>query len=261
MDYQNILVEQRGNVRVITLNQPERRNPLGGNTTPELIAAIREADRDAAVHCIVLTGAGSAFSAGGDLAGFAKAGATPAPAQYDRARATTELFKLPAEISTPIVAAVNGAAMGGGCGLVAMSHLAIASEKAMFGTTEIKVGMFPYVIFPWIMRAVGEKKALELALTGDTFGADAALAMGLVSKVVPAEQLLDAALELANKIATKSPLVVRLGMDAYHKARDVGLRDAFDYLSTLRIVSFMSEDLKEGATSFLEKRSPNWQGR
>lgn len=261
MSYQTLLVEQREHVRLITLNQPERRNPLGGAATPELIAAIREADRDDTVHCIVLTGAGTAFSAGGDLVKFAAAGQTPAPTQYDQARASTELFKLPSEVQTPIIAAVNGAAMGGGCGMVAMAHLAIASEKAVFGTTEIKVGMFPYVIFPWILRAVGEKKALELALTGETFGAEEAREMGLVSKVVPAEQLMDAAFELANRIATKSPLVVKLGMDAYHKARDLDLKDSFDYLSTLRIVSFLSEDLKEGALSFLEKRAPNWQGR
>ena len=261
MTYQTLLLEQHGHVLKITLNQPKKRNPLNDTSIPELIQAIREADLNTETRCIVLTGAGSAFSAGGDLTSFAKNLERPAPEHYENGRSSAEFFRLAAEIRTPIISAVNGHAMGGGCGIVAMSHMSIASDRAIFGTTEINLGLFPFVIFPWIKHAVGEKKALELAFTGEKFSAEEARNIGLVQKVVPHEQLLEETMNLAETIASRSPLVLRLGLEAYHKTRDLDLKDAIDYLYTLRIVSFMSEDLKEGAQSFLEKRSPNWKGR
>jgi enoyl-CoA hydratase/carnithine racemase len=261
LTYRTLALEQYGYVLKITLNQPEKRNPLNETSIAELTEAIRAADQNTDIRCIVLTGAGSAFSAGGDLTAFAKNLERPAPDHYEKGRNSVELFRLAAEVRTPVITAVNGHAMGGGCGIAAMSHMCIASDRAVFGTTEIKLGLFPFVIFPWIVRAVGEKKALELAFTGGIYSAEEARDIGLVQKVVPHERLMEETMHLAETIASRSPLVLKLGLEAYHKTRDLDLKDALDYLYTLRIVSFMSEDLKEGAQSFLEKRSPNWKGR
>ncbi|BCJ86121.1 enoyl-CoA hydratase/isomerase family protein [Effusibacillus dendaii] len=206
-------------------------------------------------------GAGSAFSAGGDLAAFSQSALMSAPQHHQEGKANTELFRLGATVKKPLIAAVNGHALGGGCGLVAMCHIAIASETAKFGTTEIKVGLMPFVILPWIRRAVGHRKALEMMLTGDILSAQEAKEMGLVHRVVPADRLAEEAASLACTIAEYSPLAIRLGLDAFYTTEDMDLLKSMDYLNTLRVVSFLSEDLQEGASAFIEKRTPQFKGR
>lgn len=261
MAYQTILVDNSEEITTITLNQPEMRNPLTEQLTKELLHAIREADQDPDVRVIVITANGKAFCAGGNLHEFRQTMDKTAPTLYDEGHRSTQLFKLGAEVRTPLIASVNGAALGGGCGLAAMCHITIASEQAKFGTTELRLGLVPFVIFPWIRRAVGHKNALEMMLTADIMTAEEAKEIGLVQRVVPHERLQEETWKLAKQVASYSPLAVKLGLDAFYTTEHMDLLKSFDYLSTLRIVSFLSEDLREGASAFLEKRPPKWQGK
>ncbi|ADG06438.1 enoyl-CoA hydratase/isomerase family protein [Kyrpidia tusciae] len=261
MDNKSIVVELNDRVAIIRLNKPEMRNALTEDLTRELIDAIRRMDEDPDVGAMVLTGMGKAFCAGGDLNEFKKNIDKSAPQLYEEGLWSTELFKLGAVVRTPLIAAVNGPALGGGCGLVAMCHVALASDRAILGTTELKLGLVPYVILPWIRRAVGHRRAMEMMLSAEVLTAEQAERIGLVHRVVPHEQLEEEALTLARRIASLSPLAVRLGLDAFYTTEQIDLLKSFDVLSTQRIVSFLSEDLREGATAFLERRPPEWKGR
>lgn len=260
MGYEQIAVEQRGRIAVIALNRPEKRNSLSEQMSGELITALKDADRDDAVGAVVITGKGKAFCAGGDLGDFSQMISKTAPAIHREGRESTELFKMGLHLSKPLIAGINGPAMGGGLGLAAMCHLAVASENAQFGTPEIKMGIFPFVVFPLLIRAVGPRKALAMALTGETLDAGQALELGLVHKVAPAGSLEEEVLNLAGQVAEYSPLVLRLGLNAFNTVMDMEFSKAMDYLNTIRVIDFMSQDLKEGATAFLEKRRPLWKG-
>lgn len=261
MAYEAILVETSENITTITLNRPEMRNPLTNQMVQELIEAIQEADRDPDVRAIIITGSGDAFCAGGNLNEFRQMMEKSAPDLYDEGLFSSRLFKLGEKVRTPLIAAVNGPALGGGCGLAAMCHIAIASERAKLGTTEFRLGLVPFVIMPWIRRAVGHKNALEMMLTAKIMTAEEARQIGLVQRVVPHEQLMEEARKVARQVASFSPLAVKLGLDAFYTTEKMDLDKSIDVLSTLRIVSFLSEDLQEGATAFLEKRPPVWKGR
>ncbi|WP_078428295.1 enoyl-CoA hydratase/isomerase family protein [Alkalihalobacterium alkalinitrilicum] len=261
MDFKTVLYEVNDYVAKITLNLPEIRNPLTEKSANELLQAITNADRDPNVRAIVITGAGKAFSAGGNLNEFKKNLEKTAPELHFEGRASTELFKVGAKVQTPLIAAVNGPALGGGTGLVAMCHIAIASSEAKLGLTELRLGLVPFVIMPWVRRAVGDRKMLELMLTAEIITAEQAKEFNLVHRVVPPEELEAEAMKVAKTVASFSPLAVQLGLDAFYNTEQMDLLKSFDYLSTLRLVSFMSEDLREGASAFLEKRTPNWKGQ
>lgn len=261
MVYETLLIEEINHIAKITMNQPETRNPLSGQLVEELISAIKKADADPNIRVIVLTGAGKAFSAGGNINEFKQNAEKSAPEHYFEGKESTKLFKLGAEVSTPIIASVNGHALGGGTGLVAMSHIAIAAKEAKLGTTELRLGLVPFVIMPWVRRAVGDRKMLELMLTADPITAEEAKEIGLVHRVVDREQLEDETMKIAEKIASHSPLAVQLSLEAFFNTSQMDLMKSFDYLTNLRIVSFMSEDLYEGASAFLEKRKPVWKGK
>ncbi|MGQ9558252.1 MAG: enoyl-CoA hydratase/isomerase family protein [Desulfurispora sp.] len=261
MAYTQLSVEQEGRVRVLYLDRPGKKNALSEQLAAELVSALKEADADASVGAVVLTGRGEAFCAGGDLADFATMATKSAPELHREGAVSSELFQMGLRLSKPLIAAVNGPALGGGCGLVAMCHLAVASETALLGTPEVRVGMFPFVIFPLLMRAVGPRRALEMALTGRLLSARQACEIGLVHEVFPAERFVDGYRELAARVAGFSPLVLRLGLNAYRTALDMEINQAMDYLNTLRVIDFLSEDLREGAMAFLQKRPPEWKGR
>lgn len=261
MSYETILYEVNENIAKITMNLPEIRNPLSNQLTKELIQAIRMADEDKEVYAIILTGAGKAFSAGGNLNEFKENFDKTVPQLHKEGLDSTELFKLGAKVKTPVIASVNGSALGGGTGLVAMAHIAIASDQAKLGLTELRLGIIPYVILPWVRRAVGNRRVMELMLTAEIIDAKKAKEYELVHKVVPHEQLEEETWALAKTVASHSPLAVGLGLEAYYNTEQMDFMKSFDYLSTLRIVSFQSEDLKEGASAFLEKRKPEWVGK
>lgn len=259
--YETILYEQTDHIVKITLNLPEQRNPLTEQLTKDLVDAIRKADQDDSVRVIIVTGAGKAFSAGGSLNEFKENFVKSVPELYDEGIKSNALFRLGTEVSTPIIASVNGAALGGGTGFVAMSHIAIASDKAKLGLTELRLGIAPFAILPWVRRAVGERRVMEMMLTAEILSAEEAQEVNLVHKVVPDEALEERTWQLAETISSYSPLAVKLALDAFYSTEQVDLDKSFNMLSTLRLVSFRSEDLKEGASAFLEKRKPNWQGK
>lgn len=261
MDTQTVLYEVQEAIAKITLNLPEMRNPLTTQLTNDLIAAIEAADQDEQVKVIILTGNGQAFCAGGNMNEFKENFSKSVPQLYWEGKESTRLFELGATIRTPMIASVNGSALGGGCGLVAMCHLAIASDQAKFGTTELRLGLIPFVIMPWIRRAVGERKAMEMMLTADILSAQKASELGLVHRVTTPDRLEGETWELAKQVASYSPLAVKLGIEAFRSTEQSDLLTSFAHLNALRLVSFSSHDLREGATAFLEKRAPVWEGK
>lgn len=261
MSTSTVLYTVHEGIAKITLNMPEMRNPFTKQMVKELIAGLETADKDDSVRAIIITGNGSAFSAGGNLNEFKENFSKRVPELYWEGRESTRLFELGATLRTPLIASVNGPAFGGGCGLVAMCHLAIASERAKFGTTELRLGLIPFVILPWIRRAVGERKAMEMMLTADILPAERALEIGLIHRLTNAERLEADTWQLAKTVAAYSPLAVKLGIEAFRSTEQTDLLTSFAHLNTLRLVSFKSDDLKEGASAFLEKREPVWQGK
>lgn len=249
------------NVAIITMNDPDRNNPLSQEMCWTLIDQMNRASKDDSAHVILLTGEGKTFCAGGDLKEFVKYQEKRPSEIHQDGESTTELFKTLSNLRKPLIGAINGHALGGGFGLVSVCHYTVASEEAKFGTTEIKLGLFPLVILPPIIDAIGSKKALEISFTGERFSAEKALQMGLVNKVVAKEDVFNEALAFAKNLAEASPLALKIGLDCYVKARDMEWNKKLDYANTLRVISFLSDDLQEGAKAFLEKRKPQWTGR
>lgn len=260
MTYETILYEFDHHIAKVTFNLPELRNPFTEQLVDELVDAVKKADQNPEVRVIIITGSGSAFSAGGNINEFKANFSKSAPQLYSEGIESNKLFKLGSEVRTPMIASVNGPALGGGTGFVAMCHIAIASEKAILGLTELRLGLVPFVILPLVRRAIGDRKTLELMLTAKTLSAQEALDINLVHKVVPHEDLEKETLAIAKTICSFSPLATRLGLDAFFTTENVDLHKSFDILSTMRTVSFQSEDLKEGASAFLEKRKPKFTG-
>ena len=248
-DYSTIAVDDSGPVARITLNVPDKRNPISPAMCGELLAALR----GLRANVVVLTGAGSAFSAGGDLSGMHKPSATP-PATL------VELLVAMHELGKPIIAMVNGPALAGGLGLMVACDLVVASDTAVFGTTEIAVGLWPMMITAELTRSVGRKRVLEMMLTGAKLLAAEALACGLVTRVVPASELEAATLTLANELAAKSPAVLRLGLRAFYRSQDMELEPQLRYLQGELGRVLATDDAKEGIAAFLAKRPPVWKG-
>jgi enoyl-CoA hydratase len=252
-EYASILVDDRGPIGRITLNRPEKRNPIGPATCGELVAALSALKARADVRVIVLTGAGTVFSAGGDLSAMGPS---------DGPTATlVELFTTMHEVGKPIIAMVNGHALAGGLGLMVACDLVIASDAAQFGTTEIAVGLWPMMITAEITRSVGRKKTLEMMLTGRKLDASEALGCGLVNRVVPAAQLEDETVKLATEIADRSPAAMRLGLLAFYRSQDLELEPQLRYLQAELGRVLALEDAREGIAAFLQKRKPVWKGK
>lgn len=256
----SLIVEDIGSIRRMTLNQPRWGNPLSYELSDELRDRLIDTEKDAAVTAIVITGAGKSFCVGGDQKNFRNDLEKGAPEvlQY---YPPMDIFKLARNFQKPLIAAVNGPAYGAGLGMACIAHVAIASETACFGAPEIKLGMFPLTLLPVIRPVLGERRSLELALTGRSMTADEALQVGLVSKVVPGDTLQDEAMALATEIGSYSPLALRLGLRAMQLSADMGFDEAIEYLNAMRTTFFGSEDLKSGVTAFLEKRPPVWRGK
>jgi enoyl-CoA hydratase/carnithine racemase len=261
--YSEILYETRGPIARITLNRPERRNPLGPTTIGELLHAIDAAKADEAVRVLVLTGAGKVFSAGGDLSTMG-GGGTPLQASAGAATKPGTFVDLNlalTHVGKPTIAMVNGHALAGGLGLVVACDVAIASDEAQLGTPEINVGLWPMMIMATIFRNVPRKRGLELIMTGDKISAADAERMGLITRAVPRERLEAEVEALAQKLAGKSPAVMRLGLEAFYRAQDLELAPALEYLQGQLMAVLATEDAREGLTAFLEKRAPVWKGR
>jgi methylglutaconyl-CoA hydratase len=256
---QTILYEVTEGIARITLNAPEKRNALSYEMVRQLIAALRRAEDDGEARVVLLAAAGDNFCAGGNLREFLEEMKAPAVAHWESGALWEELFTAVPRMGRPVVAAVQGYALAGGCGLVALCDLAVAADDAQFGTTEIRIGLFPLLILPALRRAVGEKKALEMALTGRIMPADEALRIGLVNRVVPRAELEEAALKLARDLANKGPDALRLGKHCFYATAGMSYADALAFARNLRVSFMLGEDLREGVTAFLEKREPNWR--
>ncbi len=256
-EYKTLLVEQRDAVTLITLNRPEALNALNSQVLADLIAALEAFDADPSQGCAVITGSEKAFAAGADIKemqsqGFADMYASNFFAGYDRVTATRK----------PVIAAVAGYALGGGCELAMMCDFIIAADSAKFGQPEIKLGVTPGMGGSQrLTRAVGKAKAMEMCLTGRMMGADEAERSGLVARVVPAADLIDDALKTAATIAGMAPLAVKANKEMVNAAFETGLQQGINFERRLFHGLFGSADQKEGMTAFVEKRPGNWSGK
>jgi enoyl-CoA hydratase len=244
----------------ITLDRPDKRNPIGPLAIGELMHALEAARQNEAVRVVVLTGAGKAFSAGGDLSAFSgqAEGGTRSPI---RPRSLTELFPAMHDLGKPIIAMVNGHALAGGVGLMVACDLVLASDQATFGLTEINVGLWPMMIMTELVRNIGRKKALELMLTGKRIDAAEAEAIGLISRAVPEDRLEEEAMALARQVAGHSPATMALGLRAFYRSQDMDLETGLRHLEGELGKVLALEDAKEGIMAFLQKRPPRWKGR
>lgn len=256
--YQTLLVEQRPDRSIITLNRPERRNAIGPQMVNELLYALDDAFGHDACRTVVLTGSGQSFCAGGDFSQMSgEAGAATLPPRGDYADLLSFMMRAP----KPIVARVNGHAMGGGLGLVAASTFAVASTEAKLGTPEINVGLFPMMIMAVLARLVPKRQLLELMLLGQRVTAERALELGLLNRVTPPDALDAAVNELCDGIASKSPITVKLGLEAFADQADLSLEQALPLLRERLGACLATEDAVEGLSAFLQKRPPKWKGK
>ena len=252
-----VLVEREVPVAIVLLNRPEAMNALSDELMTELVSALEEADGDDEIRCIVLGGSERAFAAGADIGQMAEAGAM---AMYDARR--IDRWDAIRKLRTPLVAAVSGYCLGGGCELAMACDLIIASETAQFGQPETGLGIIPGAGGTQrLTRAVGKAKAMDVILTGRFLDAREAERAGLVARVVAPEAWLDEAKRVAQEIAAKGPVAQRLAKEAVNRAFESTLETGLDFERKALYLAFASEDAHEGLTAFGEKRKPRFKGR
>jgi enoyl-CoA hydratase len=255
-----VLYELAAGVATIALDQPDTRNALSDELLDELIAAFEAARDDDAVRCVVLTSTHEkVFSSGGNLAGFAAE--APLVHKHFATDRFPRLFRLIGELGKPTLCAANGHVLAGALGLALACDLIVAREGVRFGTPEINVGVFPFMIMALIYRNVPRKKATELLLLGEQISAEEAERIGIVNRVVAAGEFDAFVRDWAERLAAKSPVLMRLGKDALFRQQDMALADALEYLHAQLTLAFSTEDIQEGVKAFFEKREPEWTGR
>lgn len=249
-----------GGVATIAMNDPETRNSLSDQMLLDLIAAFRRARDDERVRVVVLASTHeTTFSAGGNLAAFGSE--TGAVEKQDGARLFVDLFELIGTLGKPSIVAARGHVLAGSLGLALACDLILATDKASFGTPEITVGLFPFMIMALIYRNVGRKKTNEMLLLGGRLNAEQAREAGIVNRVVSPADFDVALKQWTEALAAKSPLIMRMGKDAIWRQMDMSLMEALDYLRSQLAIELTTEDAREGVTAFFEKREPNWKGR
>jgi len=258
MNYETIMVSKEGQLGIITLNRPQAMNALNTTMVTELIAALNEFEKDEGVRCLVIAGSERAFSAGADIKEMAQMTAV-------KMTMTGHFFPLWDRVGRypkPIVGALSGFVLGGGLELAMSLDVLVASETTQLGQPEIDIGIMPGGGGTQrLTRAVGKYKAMEMVLTGKRIGAEEAKSLGLVSRVVPKEAYLEEAKKVADEIASKSPVAVRLAKMAVNKAFEMGLSEGIDFEREVFYLLFASEDKDEGMNAFVEKRKPEFKGK
>src|SRR4051812_7951335 len=247
-------------VATIALDRPEARNALSDELLEDLLTAFTAARDDGDVRCVVLTSTHEkVFSAGGDLKGFASD--APLASKHAGTDKFPRLFTLIGELGKPTLCAANGHVLAGALGVALACDLIIAKESARFGTPEINVGVFPFMIMALIYRNVPRKKTNELLLLGEQISALEAERIGIVNRVVPDAEFDAAVADWAGRLAAKTPLLMRMGKDAMYRQQDMAFADALEYLHAQLSLAFSTRDIQEGVKAFFEKREPVWQGR
>jgi enoyl-CoA hydratase len=260
MAYETIRYEVEDGVATITLDSPENRNALSNQLLGELIEGFERARDEEEVRCAVLTSSHEkVFSAGAALDQFAAD--VPLVHKHVGTERFPRLFELIMRLGKPTLCAANGHVLAGSLGIALACDLIVASENATFGTPEINVGAFPFMIMALIYRNVPRKKTNEMLLLGERLSAEEARQAGIVNRVVPADQFEDAVRDWARKLASKSPVLMKLGKDAMYRQMDMPFDEALDYLRSQLSLAFTTEDIQEGVKAFFEKREPRWKGR
>ena len=259
MDLNTIILEKKEKIAHLILNRPEVHNAINEEMIAEMRQAIEAVNGDESVRVVILTGSGKAFQAGADIAELSRMN----PLQILRwNQGLIENFNALEAMRQPVIAAINGYALGGGLELALACTMRIASEKAKMGLPEVKIGIIPGAGGTQrLPRLIGKGRAAEMILTGEMIDAQTAYRMGLVNKVVPHEELMKAAEELANKIIANGPIAVSLAKDAIEVGEDLPLDAAIQYAQKNCVTCFATEDMKEGTQAFIEKRSPRFRGR
>ncbi|HSR52991.1 MAG TPA: enoyl-CoA hydratase-related protein [Acidobacteriota bacterium] len=259
--YNNLSIQIEDGIALLTISRPKAHNALNEATLDELEGAMNRLGEDAQVSCIIITGAGErAFVAGADIKELA---GLDGPSGRRQSRRGQRLFSTIENLSKPVIAAVNGFCLGGGCELAMACHLRLAAPSARFGQPEVKLGLIPgYGGTQRLTRLVGQGRALELVLTGEMIPAPQAEAWGLVNRVVGEDaDLLEECRKLASQIISNAPLAVEYGLEAVRKGADMPLEEALHYEAALFGLSCASEDMKEGTQAFVEKRKAQFKGR
>lgn len=257
MSYTTILTETRGRVGLITLNRPKAMNALNRTLLSELVSALTAFDSDEAVGAMVITGSQRAFAAGADIKEMAEASAVEMLTS-----SFVELFDGIRNVRKPVIAAVSGYALGGGCELAMSCDMIVASETAKFGQPEVTIGVIPGAGGTQrLTRAIGKALAMEMVLNNRMLTAGEAAQFGLVNRVVPVERFLEEAMALASEVAGRAPLAVRLGKEAVNKALELSLTEGLEAERRAFYMLFATEDQKEGMKAFIEKAKPNWKGK
>ena len=260
MTYQKITYGVDGGVATVALDDPATRNALSDELLGELVDALATARDDDAVRCLVLTSTHeTVFSSGGNLGGFAAD--VPLVHKHVANERFPEAFSLLGTLGKPSICAANGHVLAGALGLALACDLIVAREGARFGTPEINVGLFPFMIMALIYRNVGRKKTAELMLLGDQISAAEAQRIGIVNRVAPATEFDAAVTEWAGRLAAKSPVLMKLGKDAMFRQQDMAFADAVEFLRSQLTIAFSTEDVQEGVRAFFDKREPVWTGR